>query len=102
SDSNFPTGPRFTWPGNGNVGFVGTNGVAVPPQFQQGAGFSSFPSCAAFSYIRDQQTRLNVHADGTRFANLGGRHTFKGGVQIDRLGNDVFNKEDGNRVTIRW
>jgi hypothetical protein len=29
-DSNFPDQPRFNFPSNGNVGFVGTNGVAVP------------------------------------------------------------------------
>ena len=101
NDSNFPTGPRVLW-NVGNIGFVGTNGVAVPPQFQQGAGFSSFPAAAAFSYEKDQQTRFNFHADATRYASFGGQHMFKGGVQIDQIGNNVFYKEDGNRVTIRW
>lgn len=100
-DENFPTGPRTTW-GTGNIGFVGTNGVAVPPQFQQGANFSSFPSAAAFSYEKDQQKRLQFQADATWYAELGGQHQFKGGVQLDRIGNDVLQGEAGNRVTIRW
>lgn len=101
-DRNFPTDPRINFTPNGNIGFVGTNGVAVPPQFQQGAGFSTFPAAAAFAYNRDQQTRLSFQADGTWYANLAGQHTFKGGVQIDRLGNDVDYGETANRVLIRW
>jgi hypothetical protein len=101
SDSNFPEGPRTTW-GTGNIGFVGTNGVAVPAQFQQGANFSSFPAAAAVSYVRDQQKRLQFQADGTWYANLGGQHQFKGGIQADGIGNDVLQGEAGNRVTVRW
>jgi hypothetical protein len=101
-DENFPLGPRTLWSGIGNVGFVGTNGVAVPPQFQQGAGFSSFPSGAATSYVKDQQKRMQFQADGTWYAQAGGQHQFKGGVQLDRIGNDVDLGEAGNRVTVRW
>jgi hypothetical protein len=101
-DENFPTTPRFIFSGFGNVGFVGTNGVAVPPQFQQGAGFSSFPAGAAFAYNRDQQKRLSFQADGTWYATGAGQHQIKGGVQVDRIGNDVDQGETANRVTIRW
>ncbi|MCC7242764.1 MAG: TonB-dependent receptor, partial [Acidobacteria bacterium] len=102
NDSNFPEGPRSIFSPSGNIGFVGTNGVAVPPQFQQGAGFSSFPSAAAFSSVRDQQKRLNFQADGTWYASLRGQHQFQGGLQLDRVGNNVDYGEAGNRVTIRW
>jgi carboxypeptidase family protein/TonB-dependent receptor-like protein len=101
-DRNFPTSPRFIFSGVGNVGFVGTNGVAVPPQFQQGAGFSSFPAGAATSYDHDQQKRLSFQGDGTWYANAAGQHQFKAGVQVDRIGNDVLLGEAANRVTIRW
>ncbi len=101
-DENFPTSPRFTFSPTGNIGFVGTNGVAVPAQFQQGAGFSSFPAGAAFAYDRDQQKRLNFQADGTWYATAAGQHQFKAGVQVDRIGNDVDQGETANRVTIRW
>ncbi len=101
-DSNFPTSPRYSFTPLGNIGLVGTNGVPVPPQFQQGAGFSSIPSGAATSYAYDKQKRLNFQADTTWYANLGGQHQFKGGVQIDRIGNEVLNGETANRVLIRW
>ena len=101
-DENFPAGPRFTFTPNGNVGFVGTNGVAVPGQFQQGAGFSSFPAAAAFSYVKDQQKRAQFQADATWYAQAAGAHQFKFGVQFDNIGNDVDQGEAGNRVTIRW
>jgi hypothetical protein len=100
-DENFPLGPRTTW-GTGNIGFVGNNGVAVPPQFQQGANFSSFPAGSAFSFVKDQQTRWQAQADATWYAQAGGQHQFKVGVQMDRIGNDVDQGEAGNRVTIRW
>jgi hypothetical protein len=101
SDENFPQGPRTTWVA-GNIGFVGNNGVAVPPQFQQGANFSSFPAAAAFSYIKDQQKRWQAQADATWYAQFAGQHQFKGGVQMDRIANDVDQGEAGNRVTLRW
>jgi hypothetical protein len=100
-DTNFPEGPRYNWP-VGNIGLVGTNGVAVPAQFQRGAGFSIFPSGAAFSYERDTQKRLSFQGDGTWYARFAGQHSIKGGVQIDHLGNDVLTGEAGNRVIVRW
>ena len=101
-DDNFPTGPRITWPATTNIGFVGTNGVAVPAAFQQGTGFSNFPIGAATSYVKDQQKRAQLQADATWYAQAGGQHQFKGGVQFDNIGNDVDLGEAGNRVTVRW
>ena len=101
-DSDFPTDPRFIFTPVGNIGYVGTNGVAVPPQYWQGAGFSSFPAGSAFAYDHDQQTRLNFQVDGTWYLSMGGEHQIKGGVQIDRVGNDVLYGEPANRVQIRW
>ena len=101
-DANFPTDPRYNFTPLGNVGLVGTNGVAVPAAFQRGAGFSSIPAGAATSYERDQQTRFSFQADSTWYADLGGQHQFKGGVQLDRVGNDVLNGETANLVRIRW
>jgi hypothetical protein len=33
---------------------------------------------------------------------LGGQHALKGGVQFDRIGNDVLDGETGNRVLLYW
>ncbi len=99
-DKNVTEQPRFWFNPNGNIGFVGTNGVAVPAQFQHGAEFSSIPTNNKVD--KDQQTRLYFQSDGTWYANAGGQHTFKGGIQLDRVGNDVLSGESANRVRIRW
>ena len=102
NDENYPVDPRFLFSPNGNIGFVGTNGVAVPPSLQQGANFSSFPSAAAFVSFYDKQKRFNFQSDATWYVQAAGSHQFKGGIQIDDIGNEVLNGEAGNRVQIRW
>jgi hypothetical protein len=102
NDSNFPAEPRFNFTPNGNIGFVGTNGVVVPAEFQQGAAFSSFPSSAAFTTEYDKQKRLNFQVDATWYGQFAGQHQLKGGVQVDQIGNEVLSGEAGNRVLIRW
>ncbi|MBP7568580.1 MAG: TonB-dependent receptor [Acidobacteria bacterium] len=78
-----------------NIGMPG-----VPEQYQHGSLYSNV--FTNNSTTRDQQTRLNFQLDSTYYANFGGQHTFKGGVQVDRVGNNVLEGELGNFVTIRW
>ncbi len=40
--------------------------------------------------------------DGTWYGNFGGQHTLKGGVQIDRLANDVLSGELANWTRSYW
>ncbi len=54
------------------------------------------------SVANDNQNRLSFSADGTYYAELGGRHTFKGGVQFIRIGNQVNSGEQGDLVTLGW
>ena len=49
----------------------------------------------------DQQTRAFFHADGTVYANAGGEHQVKFGMQFDRTGNKVLSGESRPRVTLR-
>ena len=102
NDSNFPTSPRFWFNPNGNVGLVGTNGVAVPAQYWHGAEFSSIPAAAANVSFYDKQKHANFQADATWYANGGGQHQIKGGIQVDQIGNEVLSGEAANRVRIRW
>ena len=51
---------------------------------------------------RDQQTRLYFQADGTTYANFGGQHQLKFGVQVDRIGNNVLSGEAAARVSVFW
>ncbi len=89
-----PAVDRYTY-SYSNVGMAG-----VPEQFQHSSGYANVFTNS--SSTRDQQTRVNFQLDTTYYANLGGQHTFKAGVQLDRVGNNVLNGELGNRVTIRW
>jgi hypothetical protein len=94
-DDNITEEPRFFFTPNGNIGLAG-----VPASLQRGAGFNSIPT--NFKIEKDIQTRLYYQADATWYGNFGGQHTFKGGVQVDHLGNEVLSGESRNLVRIRW
>jgi outer membrane receptor protein involved in Fe transport len=93
-DSGVPDQIRYLY-SRGNVGLAG-----VPAAFQSAANFSNVPTNRAVLY--DQQTRAYFQADGTWYANFGGQHTFKGGLQVDRVGNNVLDAEQKNLVRIQW
>ena len=94
SDSGVPDQARYLY-SRGNVGMAG-----VPTAFQAAANFSNVFTNNAVG--RDKFTRLNFQADATWYANFGGQHTIKGGVQVDRLGNDVLSGEQKNLVRLQW
>jgi Carboxypeptidase regulatory-like domain/TonB-dependent Receptor Plug Domain len=99
-DSDVPDVSRYLWTTTSNVGFVGTNGVPVPPNLQHGTNFTSVIS--NLSVERDKLSRGFFQADATWYVRAGGDHQIKGGLQIDRRANDVFLGEVGHRVTFRW
>lgn len=101
NDFNVPIAPRIIF-SNTNIGFVGSNGVAVPADLQRASGFANLPAGGNNSITRDNQTREFYQADGTWFGHFGGEHQLKGGVQIDRRGEDILSGETGHRVTVRW
>ena len=51
---------------------------------------------------RDIYNRIGGSADATFYASAGGQHTFKGGVQFERIGNDVLDQEQRPRITLVW
>lgn len=96
-DEKVPTVDRYIYQVS-NIGIVGLDGTPVPSQFQFGSGYTNVATNR--SRTRDQQTRLNFQVDSTYYGNLGGQHTVKGGVQFDRVGNNVLSGEQGNLVRI--
>ena len=46
--------------------------------------------------------RGNFQVDGTYYGNFAGSHTLKGGVQFDRIANDVLDSEQSNFIRISW
>jgi outer membrane receptor protein involved in Fe transport len=93
-DENVRQGPLFNFD-RSNVGFLD-----VPASLQRVTGFRT--DISNTENIRDKKTRFNVSADATWFGNFGGHHQIKGGVQVDRLANDVDSGERGNLVRIFW
>ena len=51
---------------------------------------------------RDIYSRVGGGVDATWFLSAGGQHTFKGGVQFERLANDVLDQEQAPNVTLAW
>lgn len=89
-----PQGPRFIFQ-TSNVGMAG-----VPESLQRTTGFNS--PLTNWETQKDAVKRTIAQADATYYGSFGGQHTIKGGVQIDRLGNDVVDGETGNRVLLYW
>jgi hypothetical protein len=95
TDENIPQGPLYRFGSTTNIGMAG-----VPGDLQRQAGFQSLPTNSETQ--RDNLNRLDLQADATWYAAFAGQHAFKGGVQVNRIGNDVFFGETGNRVDLRW
>ena len=93
-DFNVPDVVRFSF-ATSNLGMAG-----VPADLQHANGYSNVPSNSAV--IRDKQTRDFIQADMTYYAHLGGDHQIKGGVQIDRRGEDILSGEQENLITLTW
>ncbi len=95
NDSNVTEEPRIIFSTGNNIGLLNT-----PVSLQRASGFQNIPSNTKVT--RDQQTRLYFQADGTLYANAGGAHQIKFGVQADQVGNNVLSGESANLVRIRW
>jgi len=78
-----------------NVGLAG-----VPAEFQHNSGYSNIPNNR--SVTRNIFGRGNFQVDGTYYGNFAGNHTLKGGVQFDRIANDVLDSEQKNLIRISW
>ena len=65
-DTEVPDVSRYLWTTTSNVGYVGTNGVPVPPNLQHGTNFTSVISNLGVD--RDKQTRGFFQADATWYS----------------------------------
>jgi hypothetical protein len=79
----------------GNVGQAG-----VPSSFQAAAGYSNVFTNNSVTY--DKMSRGYFQADSTFYVNAAGQHTFKGGIQVDHVVNDVLSGEQKNLVRLQW
>jgi hypothetical protein len=81
--------------GSTNIGQAG-----VPASEQFPAGYTNIGSNNGIA--KDQTTRNFMQVDATYYGHLAGAHQIKGGVQIDRRGNDVVNGALQNAVNLSW
>jgi hypothetical protein len=80
---------------------AGSNNIyETRPNLIQSAGYTNILTNQLTS--KDKYTRMGWSADSTFFANAGGQHTFKAGVQFERIGNDVANVEQQPNVSLAW
>jgi hypothetical protein len=78
------------------------NMAGIPDEFRRPGGYSDVPQAGHSISQWDVQTRSSVNADVTYYATFAGSHTFKGGVQFDRTGNDVKSGVITPLVNLRW
>ena len=72
----------------------------MPAQFQHNSGYTNIPTNR--SVTRNIFGRGNFQVDGTYYGSFAGSHTLKGGVQFDRIANDVLDSEQSNLIRITW
>ncbi len=94
ADTGVPNQVRHTF-SRSNIGLPG-----VPPEYQAPLSFTDIPSNE--SSTRDLQSRLSLRVEASHSVHLAGRHLFKGGVQFDRLANDLLSGEQQPVVTLAW
>jgi outer membrane receptor protein involved in Fe transport len=104
TDTEFSTALRHSF-GTSNT-CTGTPGSSscplpdIPASLQQLQNYADFP--ASTRNVRDKYGRFNINVDGTYYANFAGQHTFKAGVQWERLSNDVLTGAQAPTVTLQW
>jgi len=72
----------------------------IPASLQQLTNYADLPTSARG--VRDRYGRLGVNVDSTYYANFAGQHTLKGGVQWERLSNDVLTGAQAPTVALSW
>jgi outer membrane receptor protein involved in Fe transport len=104
TDTEFSTALRHTFSGSNTcTGAPGSSGCPfpeIPASLQQLNGYADFP--VSTRNVRDKYGRLGVSIDGTYYANFAGQHTLKGGVQWERLSNDVLQGAQAPTVALSW
>jgi outer membrane receptor protein involved in Fe transport len=72
----------------------------IPSSLQQLSGYTDNP--VSTRNVRDKYGRFGVNLDTTYYANFKGQHTFKAGMQWERLNNDVLTGAQAPTVTLQW
>jgi hypothetical protein len=88
-------GTRYVFSNSTNIGMP-----VFPDTLQRRPGFSNALTNSRIDH--NKQERFNVQADTTIYANFGGTHAFKGGVQMDYIAQDILSGNQGNVINLNW
>jgi hypothetical protein len=91
-DRGVPADPWIT--------FSGSNGIFPGATNVQPNGYNSLLTNMAS--VKDLYQRMAFSADATYYGTFAGQHTIKGGLQFERIHNDVFNGEQAPHITFYW
>ena len=72
----------------------------IPADLVRPRGYRNVTTNA--TVVRDVQTRVGAEVTATRFTNWLGEHAVKGGVQVERLGADVFQGNQQANISLFW
>jgi outer membrane receptor protein involved in Fe transport len=72
----------------------------IPSSLQNINSFADNP--ASTRDVRDKFGRVGVNVDGTYYGTFKGQHTFKTGIQFERLTNDVLTGAQAPTVALSW
>jgi hypothetical protein len=88
--------PKDIW-----YNFNGSNqAYETRPDLVRSHGFNSVVTNQARA--KDKFWRYGAAADASLYVTAAGQHTLKGGVQFERIGNDVVDFEQAPHVYLRW
>ncbi len=72
----------------------------IPSSLQHVNSYADLP--VSTRDVRDKYGRVGVNLDGTYYGTFAGHHTLKGGMQYERLTNDVLTGAQAPTVSISW
>ena len=104
--TEFNTSTRRTFSGSNICNPSATPGSSgcpfpdIPANLQQPNGYAD--GNVNTRTVRDDYSRFNLSGDMTYYADWKGQHTFKGGMQYERLGNDVLSGQQAPNIALNW
>ena len=82
--------------GRSNIGLAG-----VPPELQFPSGYNSTP-LSNNATVRNRLTRLAWDFTGTYYGSWKGQHAVKSGLNVEWVGDDVFDGATAPNITLQW
>jgi hypothetical protein len=73
----------------------------VPTAFQNSSGYSDQTQTSAL-LVRNIYNRYYLNANAIAYRSFAGQHVFKGGIRVERFGEDIYNGSTQPTITFFW